>query len=118
MSEPRPHSPRRTLQRELQEDSRFQVFGLNLLVKMLPDSEDPRGIQCPKGQPIRYGVVLCRGDGYDSHANAFRQMPKIGAAVAFEETLETVEGHFFYIADDEYRVIHLDALIISFPPES
>ena len=30
---------------------------------------------------------------------------------------EEVEGHYFYIALEEYRVIRLDSVILSFPHE-
>ncbi len=53
---------------------------------------------CPKGSPIRYGEVVARGDGFDEGANAFREMPDPKTIVAFEESPEEVEGHYFYIA--------------------
>ena len=37
--------------------------------------------------------------------------------VAFEESAEEVEGHYFYIGGEEYRVIRLDSIILSFPHE-
>jgi hypothetical protein len=39
----------------------------------------------------------------------------VKTVVAFEESSEEVEGHYFYIANEEYRVIRLDAVILSFP---
>ena len=62
-------------------------------------------------------VVAGRGDGFDEGANAFRDMPPIRSVVAFEENPEEVEGHYFYIAGEEHRVIRLDAIILSFPLE-
>ena len=44
-------------------------------------------------------------------------MPTLNAVVAFEESAEEVEGHYFYVAGDEYRVIRLDSVIQSFPHE-
>jgi hypothetical protein len=44
-------------------------------------------------------------------------MPGIKTIVAFEESAEEVEGHYFYVALEEYRVIRLDAVILSFPAE-
>jgi hypothetical protein len=84
-----------------------QVYGINILVKLL--SEAPPGVRlyCPKGSPIRYGVVVGRGDGFDEGANTFREMPPIEAVVAFEETAE----------DDEFRVLRLDSVILAFPRE-
>ena len=92
-----------------------QVFGINLLVKLL--AEPPAGVRvyCPKGSPIRYGQVVSRGDGFDEGANAFREMPPIGGVVAFEENPEEVEGHYFYVSSEEFRVIRLDAVILAFP---
>lgn len=66
---------------------------------------------------MRYGRVVAAGDGFDAGASAFREMPQVGALVAFEESPEGVEGHYFYQRDEEYRVLHLDAVIIAFPQE-
>jgi hypothetical protein len=94
-----------------------KVYGVNFLVEVL--SEPPAGltIHCPRGSPIRYGRVLAAGDGFDAGGNAFREMPHVGALVAFEESPEGVEGHYFYLRDKEYRVLHLDAVIIAYPQE-
>ena len=94
-----------------------QVFGINILVKMLPEVPADIRVHCPKGSPIRYGVVMGKGDGFDEGANAFREMPAIKSVVAFEENPEEIEGHFFYLAGEEHRVIRLDAIILSFPLE-
>ena len=94
-----------------------QVFGINLLVKLLSEPPSDIRIHCPKGSPIRYGQVVGRGDGFDEGANAFREMPAIKAVVAFEEGPEEVEGHYFRIAGEEFRVIRLDSVILSFPHE-
>ena len=95
----------------------FQVFGINLLVRILAEPPADVRVHCPKGSPIRYAEVVGRGDGFDEGANAFREMPPIKSVVAFEENPEEVEGHFFYIAGEEHRVIRLDAIILSFPLE-
>src|SRR5262245_55823900 len=95
----------------------FQVYGINLLVRLLADAPAEVRVHCPKGSPIRYGEVVGRGDGFDEGANAFRDMPPIRAVVAFEENPEEVEGHYFYISGEEHRVIRLDAVILSFPLE-
>jgi hypothetical protein len=94
-----------------------QVYGINLLVKLLSDVPADLRVHCPKGSPIRYGRVIGRGDGFDEGANAFREMPAVDAVVAFEESAEDVEGHYFYLGGEEYRVIRLDAVILSFPHE-
>jgi hypothetical protein len=94
-----------------------QVFGINILVKLLAEPPADIRVHCPKGSPIRYGEVMGRGDGFDEGANAFREMPPVKAVVAFEENTEEVEGHYFYVAGEEYRVIRLDAVILSFPHE-
>jgi hypothetical protein len=94
-----------------------QVFGINLLVKLLSEPPADIRVHCPKGSPIRYGQVVGRGDGFDEGANAFREMPPLDAVVAFEESAEDVEGHYFYVAGEEHRVIRLDAVILSFPHE-
>src|SRR5207249_7306833 len=82
----------------------IQVYGINLLVKLMSEGPADVRIHCPKGSPIRYGEVVARGDGFDEGANAFREMPDLKAVVAFEESAEEVEGHYFYIAGEEYRV--------------
>lgn len=94
-----------------------QVFGINLLVKLLSEPPADIRVHCPKGSPIRYGQVVGRGDGFDEGANAFREMPPLEAVVAFEENPEDVEGHYFYLSEQEHRVIRLDAVILSFPHE-
>lgn len=94
-----------------------QVYGISLLVTLLSEPPPDIRIHCPKGSPIRYGRVVSRGDGFDEGANAFREMPPLEAVVAFEESAEDVEGHYFYVSGQEYRVIRLDAVILSFPHE-
>ena len=37
-------------------------------------------------------------------------MPAIKSVVVFEENPEEIEGHFFYLAGEEHRVIRLDAI--------
>ena len=98
-------------------DIQFQVFGINLLVRLLAEPPADVRVHCPKGSPIRYGEVMARGDGFDEGANAFREMPELKTVVAFEESAEEVEGHYFYIALEEYRVIRLYSVILSFPHE-
>ena len=44
-------------------------------------------------------------------------MPDPATIVAFEESPEEVEGHYFYVALEEYRVIRLDSVILSFPQQ-
>jgi len=95
----------------------IQVYGINLLVKMMAEAPADIRVNCPKGSPIRYGEVMARGDGFDEGANAVREMPELKTVVAFEESAEEVEGHYFYIALEEYRVIRLDSVILSFPHE-
>lgn len=97
--------------------SPVQVYGINLLVKLLSEPPADIRVHCPKGSPIRYGKVVGRGDGFDEGANAFREMPPLAAVVAFEESPEDVEGHYFYLSGEEHRVIRLDAVILSFPHE-
>ncbi|MFQ5847649.1 MAG: hypothetical protein ACE5IQ_08295 [Candidatus Methylomirabilales bacterium] len=94
-----------------------KVYGVNFVVQLL--SEPPSGltIHCPRGSAMRYGRVVAAGDGFDAGANTFREMPDVGTLVAFEESPEGVEGHYFYLGTDEYRVLHLDAVIIAFPQE-
>lgn len=95
----------------------IQVYGINLLVRLMSEAPADVRVHCPQGSPIRYGEVAARGDGFDEGANAFREMPSLKAVVAFEESPEEVEGHYFYVAGDEYRVIRLDSIILSFPHE-
>lgn len=93
----------------------FEVYGISLVVKTLAEPPGGISIYCPAGSPIRYGLVVAKGDGFDEGANTFRDMPPVGSIVAFEEEQEGVEGHYFYVGDEEYRVLRLDAVIISFP---
>ncbi|MBI4638306.1 MAG: hypothetical protein HY727_18370 [Candidatus Rokubacteria bacterium] len=95
----------------------IQVYGINLLVRMMAEAPADVRVHCPKGSPIRYGEVVARGDGFDEGANAFREMPTVKSVVAFEESAEDVEGHYFHVAGEEFRVIRLDAVILSFPLE-
>ncbi len=36
-------------------DIQFQVYGINLLVRLLADAPADVRVHCPKGSPIRYG---------------------------------------------------------------
>lgn len=94
-----------------------QVYGVKMVVKILGEPPTGLSLYCPQGSAIRYGQVVARGDGFDEGANAFREMPELGTVVAFEEAQEGVEGHYFYAEGSEYRVLHLDAVIISYPQE-
>jgi len=98
-------------------DIQFQVYGINLLVRLMAEPPADVRVHCPKGSPIRYGEVVGRGDGFDEGANAFRDMPPVRSVVALAEKHEEVEGHYFYISGEEHRVIRLDAIILSFPLE-
>ena len=98
-------------------DAPFLVFGLQLVVRMRPAEEVSVEVQCPQGHPIQYGTVVAVGDGFDPQANRFRAMPPVGSTVAFEETVEGVEGHYFFFGDDEMRVLHVEVITIAFPPE-
>lgn len=100
---------------EPQGDSRFEVYGVWMVLRMGGADTTPFAVQCPKGQPIQYGTVVRRGDGFDTDAGTFRDMPPLGAVVAFEETAEGIEGHYFFVGDDEYRILHVDAVNIAFP---
>src|SRR3989449_11125028 len=95
----------------------LQVYGITLLVRLMAGGPADVRVHCPKGSPIRYGEVVARGDGFDEGANAFREMPDLKAVVAFEESAEEVEGHYFYIAGEEDRGIRLDSVILSYPHE-
>ena len=48
---------------------------------------------------------------------ATTQQGPIEAVVAFEEPAEEVEGHYFYVNGEEYRVLRLDSVILAFPQE-
>src|SRR5438132_2324423 len=89
----------------------IQVYGINLLVKLMPEAPADVRVHCPKGSPIRYGEVVARGDGFDEGANAFREMPTLNAVVAFEESAEEVEGHDFSVAGDASLFIRLDSVV-------
>ena len=75
-------------------------------------------VHCPKGSPIRYGEVVGRGRRLRRGRQCLpRHAAGARSVVAFEENPEEVEGHYFYIAGEEHRVIRLDAVILSFPLE-
>ena len=93
----------------------FTVYGINLVIKVLTEPPAGMTLHCPRGTPMRYGQVISAGDGFDEGANKFREMPSVDSVVAFEEAPEGVEGHYFYLKEDEYRVLPLDAVIIAFP---
>jgi len=93
-----------------------EVYGIYLLVRLVPDEETPIQLQCPKGTPILYGEIVSRGDGFDSGGNVFRAMPHIGAIVAFEESSDETQGHSFVVADDEFRLVTLDDILLALPP--
>lgn len=98
-------------------DPRFSVFGLNLIVRMVPYPPVDKVVHCPKGGQILYGEVIAHGDGFDPDAKSFRPMPELGHLITFEEGSETVEGHSFYIDEQEYRIIHADSLLVGFSPD-
>ena len=75
-------------------DIQFQVYGINLLVRLMAEPPADVRVHCPKGSPIRYGEVVGRGDGFDEGANAFRDMPPVRSVVAFEENPEEVIRSF------------------------
>ena len=62
----------------------IQVYGINLLVRLMGEGPADVRVHCPKGSPIRYGEVIARGDGFDEGANAFREMP--GLIRAYNES--------------------------------
>src|SRR2546427_11264277 len=98
--------------------SQIEVYGITLLVRLRVEGPADVRVHCPKGSPIRYGEVIARGDGFDEGANAFREMPDLKVVVAFEESAEEVEGHYFYIAGGGYRVIRLHSVRLSYPHRS
>ena len=91
------------------------VYGLMLLVRVRKEPESQPEVLCPKGGALFYGEVVSTGDGFDTDAKAFRKMPTVGSVVTFEDNGEHIEGHYFFLDDQEYRVIHLDTVIVAFP---
>ncbi len=76
-------------------DLPIEVYGINLLVRIVPDEDAAIQLRCPKGTAMRYAEVVSRGDGFDSDGNVFRAMPHIYAIVAFEEDRDEARGHSF-----------------------
>ncbi len=95
----------------------FQVFGLWVVVKILQEDPGKPEVHCPKGGTMVYGEVVASGDGFDSEARQFRPMPNLGSVIALEEAGDELEGHYFYLKDHEFRIVHLDAIIINFLSE-
>lgn len=94
----------------------FEVFGLHMVVRICKEPPAGKEVFCPKGGTVLYGEVVAVGDGFDADANKFRPVPQPGSFVTFEEAGEEVEGHYFYLDGTEYRVVHLDSIIVAFPP--
>jgi hypothetical protein len=63
----------------------------------------------PEGLSDPLGEVTAREMTASTRGQRFRECSDLKAVVAFEESAEEVEGHYFYIAGEEYRVIRLDS---------
>ena len=72
---------------------------------------------CPKGSPIRYGVVVGPRRRFRRGRERLPRDAADDAVVAFEEPAEEVEGHYFYVNGEEFRVLRLDSVILAFPRE-
>ena len=97
-------------------DLPIEVYGINLVVRLIPEPAAAVQLRCPKGAAMLYGEVVSRGDGFDTDGNVFRAMPHLYAIVAFEEDCDEARGHSFTVADDEYRLITLDDVLLALPP--
>jgi len=97
-------------------DLPIEVYGISLVVRLVPDEDAAIQLQCPKGSSILYGEIVSRGDGFDSEGNVFRAMPHIDAIVAFEEVSDETRGHCFVVAGDEFRLVTLDDILVALPP--
>ena len=51
-------------------DLPIEVYGISLVVRLVPDEDAAIQLQCPKGSSILYGEIVSRGDGFDSGGNA------------------------------------------------
>jgi hypothetical protein len=98
-------------------DLPIEVYGINLLVTLVPETGAAVQLRCPKGAAMLYGEVVSRGDGFDTDGNVFRAMPHLYSIVAFEEDRDEARGHSFTAADDEYRLITLDDVLLALPPK-
>ena len=94
----------------------IEVYGIYVLVRLVPDEDAAIQLQCPKGAAILYGEVVSRGDGFDAEGNVFRAMPHIGAIVAFEEGSDEARGHSFVVDRDEFRLVTLDDILVALQP--
>ena len=92
----------------------FQVFGLWVVVRIKTAYTGKLEVHCPKGGTMIYGDVVATGDGFDGEARQYRPMPTIGTVIAVEESGDDLEGHYFFLNDQEYRIVHLDSIIINF----
>jgi hypothetical protein len=73
-------------------DLPIEVYGINLLVRLVPEKDAAIQLRCPEGTAMRYAEVVSRGDGFDSDGNVFRAMPHLYAIVAFEEDGDEAPG--------------------------
>ena len=96
-------------------DLPIEVYGINLLVRLVSETEVAVQLHCPKGAVIRYGEVVSRGDGFDADGKVFRALPYAQAVVAFEDGEEGT-GHAFAHAGKDYRLITVDDVLVCFPP--
>lgn len=97
-------------------DLPVDVYGVNLVVRLVPERDVAVQLRCPKGAVIRYGEVVSRGDGFDADGKVFRAMPYAQAIVVFEEDGAEPTGHAFMHAGREYRLIAVDDVLVAFPP--
>src|SRR2546428_13321643 len=89
----------------------IQVYGINLLVKLMSEGPADVRIHCPKGSPIRYGEVVARGDGFDEGANAFREIPDLKAGAVLQQSAVVLECYYFYMPSRKDQVLLLSMLI-------
>ena len=97
-------------------DLPLEVFGINLLVRLIDDKDAAVRVHCPKGATMLYGQLVSRGDGFDTEGSVFRTMPHLDAVLVFEEHADEPQGHSFTGPGGAYRLITLDDVLVALPP--
>ena len=81
-----------------------QVYGINILVKLLPEAPPGVRVYCPKGSPIRYGVVVGRGD-IEAQSLAAVENLRLALAAEGAELTDIVKTTIYVAASDKSELV-------------